>query len=321
MSEFNGDRRKKAALRVTIGICAAVLVVEVMGGLVFNSLALLSDAGHMFMDTFSLILSLVALHVATLPTDTRRTYGWHRMEVFAALVNGLLLLGASGIILYESVARLFEQVHVHGEGMLVIALVGLAANAVMLLRLRGHAHGDLNLRSAFLHVLSDFAASLGVVIAGAIIALGGPRQADAVVGGLIALAILYGAARVLRDALHILLEGVPKGLALRDVVATIAGVEGVRDIHHFHLWAICSNVVTVSSHILIDPADRHRTDAIIAEINHRLAHRFGITDTTFQLDEVPQTGDQLIFSMAHPEETELYGDRAHNGHHHAEGAD
>ena len=284
---MSGSDTTKSRLRFAALFTSSILLVEVAGGIWTGSLALLSDAGHVFMDLLSLVLSLGAIHLAGLPVDDRRTFGWHRAEVFAAFINGATLTGIALLIIYESLQRAFFPVEIKGLQMTLVALAGLLANLVVLLKLRGHRHQDLNLESAFLHVLSDFTASIGVVVAGVLIYLTGWRLADSIISGAIGIVILLGALRVLRESGHILLEGVPRGLEVAEVADAILQVEGVLNVHHLHLWSICSNVLAISSHILIEEKDRPRSDEIISRIDHMLRERFRASCTTLQLDVVP----------------------------------
>ncbi len=299
MSQLSATSSVKARLRFAAIFTAGILVAEVVGGIWTGSLALLSDAAHVFMDLFALSLSLVAIYLSSLPADDKRTFGWHRAEVFAAFINGATLTGISLLILYESYQRALSPREIKSLEMIVIASLGLLANLVVLLRLRGHGHRDLNLRSAFLHVLSDFTASIGVVIAGLLIYLTNWTLADSVISAAIGVAILIGGLRVLRESAHILLEGVPRGLDVNEVADTIKGIAGVKDVHQLHLWCVCSNLLVVSSHILIDTDDRARSDEIIGAVDHMLRERFGVSRTTLQLDVVPKPGDALLEDLSH----------------------
>jgi cobalt-zinc-cadmium efflux system protein len=293
------DKEIKKRLRFAAIFTASILAVEVAGGLWTHSLALLSDAAHMFMDLVSLLLALSAIYLAALRPSDRRTFGWHRAEVFAAFVNGLLLLVLAGGIMHEAWARFSAPGEIKALGMMLVAFFGRAANAVVLIQLRGYAGEDLNLKSAFLHVLGDFAASIGVVSAGAVIYFTGWGLADPIIAVAIAIVILVGSLRVLRDAGHMLLEGVPRGISLQQVADAISETPGVRGVHHLHIWNICSNIMSLSSHILIDQRDRKNSDDIIARINDTLARRFNITDTTLQLDVVGAEDEALVAELPH----------------------
>jgi len=269
---------------VAIALTAVTLVAEVVGGFWTNSLALLSDAAHVFMDLFALVLSLLAIRLARFPATDRRTYGWHRAEILASLVNGLTLLLIAGGIFTEAWSRLLHPEAVKSREMFIIASIGLAMNLLAASCLHRHAHDDLNVRSAFLHVLGDALASLGVIAGGIVMLLTGWYEVDAAISVLIVAIIAYGALRLLREAGHILLEGVPRHLDLNRVLARMQAVDGVNDIHHLHVWSICSHITALSAHIDVAPAHRHRQGEIVAALERMLDHDFHITHTTLQAD-------------------------------------
>ena len=279
-----GDLEVRGRLAFALGLTGLVLVAEVVGGVLSGSLALLSDAGHVFMDLLALFLSWFALRLAALPPTETRTYGWHRTEVLAALLNGITLFVIAAGIFYEAVSRFTHPAPVHAGLMLAVAVAGLVVNAVVALRLRTHGHGDLNLRSAYLHVLGDLLASVGVVGAGAIIALTGWTPADPIVSVVIGALILVGSGRLVRESVHILLEGVPRGVDINEVAAVIRAVDGVGDVHHLHIWSICSDLLALSGHVVIGSEANARREAVLNDINFALRQRFSITDTTLQFD-------------------------------------
>jgi cobalt-zinc-cadmium efflux system protein len=218
-------------------------VAEVIGGIWTNSLALLSDAAHVFLDLFALILSLAAIKLASYPVSDTRTFGWHRTEVFASFINGAsVFLMALGIF-YEAWGRLFNPQEVKSLPMFIIAAIGLAMNLVAAGALHSHSHDDLNVHSAFLHVIGDAAASVGVIAGGVVMYFTDWYVADAIISIGIGCVIFWGAWRVMREAAHILLEGVPRGLSTAEVAEAINGVEGVNAVHHMNLWAICSHIL------------------------------------------------------------------------------
>lgn len=278
------DRGLTRGFLVAIGLTAVTLIAEVAGGFWTNSLALLSDAAHVFMDLFALLLSLAAIRLARFPADDRRTYGWHRAEILASLVNaGTLLLIAAGI-LTEAWKRLLHPEAVKSQEMFIIAAIGLVMNLIAAARLHRHSHDDLNVRSAFLHVLGDAIASVGVIAGGVVMLYTGWYVLDAVISMAIVLIIGFGALRLLREAGHILLEGVPPHLDLDRVLVRMRKVDGVNDIHHLHVWSICSHITALSAHIDVDPAYRPRQGEIVGELERILAHDFHITHTTLQAD-------------------------------------
>jgi cobalt-zinc-cadmium efflux system protein len=270
-------------------LTALVLVGEIIGGLWTGSLALLSDAAHVSMDLFALLISLGALLLARLPADDRRTFGWHRAEVFAALVNGLSLVAVAALIFVEGARRLAAPVPVKGVGLLVIATAGLVANGAAALLLRGHVARDLNLKATFLHVVGDAAASLAVIVGAVIVILTGIEVVDPILAFAIGGLLLWGAARVVRDAVRILFEGVPPGIKPRAVAGALARVPGVRAVHDLHVWALCSHVNNLSAHLVVEAGQETAAREGAARL---LRDDFGLTHTTLQL-EVDPCSDQV----------------------------
>lgn len=283
MSEGNHlDRSITRGFRFAIVLTAVTLVAEVVGGFWTNSLALLSDAAHVFMDLFALVLSLSAIVLANFPATDRRTYGWHRAEIFASLINGATLLLIAAGILFEAWDRFFHPEAVKSKEMFIIATIGLVMNLVAASRLHSHSHDDLNVRSAFLHVIGDAIASVGVIAGGVIMLFTGWFVVDALISAGIALVIAWGSIRILRESGHILLEGVPPHVKLEELVAKMRAVAGVNDIHHLHVWSICSHITALSAHIDILPDYRLRQGEIVGEIEQMLDHDYHITHTTLQ---------------------------------------
>ncbi|MBC7963848.1 MAG: cation transporter [Steroidobacteraceae bacterium] len=284
-----------------ITLTAITLVVEVIGGIWSNSLALLSDAGHVFLDLFALLLSLGAIKLAAQPATERHSYGWHRAEVLASLVNGLTVLLMAGGILYEGSKRLIAPEAVQTVPMLVVAVLGLIANLLAAKGLHGHAHDDLNVRSAFLHVLGDAAASVGVIAGAVLMRFTGWYQADPLISIAIGLLILVGSVRLMREALHILMEGVPRGLSVEQVAERIRGIAGVADVHHLNIWAVCSHIFALSAHVEIVAEYDGQRSQLLNSIEHQLRHDFHITHTTIQLDCSTCNNGPLIKELSHTE--------------------
>jgi len=297
-----GSEPTRRNLLFAVGLTAVVLIAEVAGGIWSGSLALISDAAHVFTDLISLALSLGAFLIASRPVSKEHTFGWHRAEVFAALVNGMLLLLITAGLLRTAILRLYSPPEVKVGGMMIIAVAGLIANALVALRLRGHARDDLNVRSAYLHVLADFGGSVGVVVAAAIMLPTRWYIADPIISILIALAILAGSVRLLRETAHILLEGVPTGLNLETVAEAVQSVPGVSGIHDLHIWTICSNLLALSVHATVGDLPAEERDRIVCEINDRLSSRFNIAETTVQIESVPCRTDELIHIVPHHRE-------------------
>ncbi len=268
----------------SLALTGAILVAELVGGLLTGSLALLADAAHIFLDVLALGLSYGALRLAARPADDRYTYGFHRYQVIAALINGSTLLLIAFGIFREAVGRFRQPEPVLAGPMLLVAFVGLVVNLMVALVLRDHDHDDLNVRSAFLHVLGDALSSVGVMVAGVVILLTGWTLADPLVSVLIGAIILAGSGRVLREALHILVEGAPHGVTADDVGRTIAAVPGVTGVHDLHIWTVSPGYVALSAHVVLD--DQRLTEArwVQDTLRSALAERFNIQHSTVQLE-------------------------------------
>ncbi len=297
----NIDSNISRRLLFAITLTAITLVAEIIGGIWSNSLALLSDAGHVFLDLFALLLSLWAIKLAAHPPTDRHSYGLHRAEVLASLINGLTVFLMALGILYEGGKRLLAPEEVQTMPMLVIAVLGLVANLLAAKSLHGHAHDDLNVRSAFLHVLGDAAASVGVIAGAIVMRYTGWYQADPIISIAIGLLILAGAGRLLREATHILMEGVPRGMSVDQVAECIRGIEGVADVHHLNIWAVCSHIFALSAHVEIQFDNVAEREGLLHRIEHELAHRFHITHTTIQFDCSTCNGGPLIKELSHIE--------------------
>ncbi len=283
----------------SIALTAIILIVEVVAGFLTNSLALLSDAAHVFTDLFSLGLALLAIMLAGLPSSDTRTYGWHRSEVFAAFANGITLIVISGLIMYEAILRLMAPEAVHSLGMMVAAIFGLVINLAVVHKLQGHDHHDLNMRSAFLHVVGDALISLGVIIGGIIMYYTGWYTVDPILSIIFSLVILYGAGKILYESAHILFEGVPKGMDINAVVAEILTVEHVVEVHRLHVWSICSNITALSAHVLIDADLHEKSKKVIDDINCKLMSCYQINHTTIQLEVGECEFSNLVCDIAH----------------------
>jgi cobalt-zinc-cadmium efflux system protein len=300
------DQSITKRLLFAIILTSLTLVAEIVGGLWSNSLALLSDAGHVFLDLFALLLSLGAIKLAAQPVSGKHSYGWHRAEVLAALINGLTVLLMAVAILYEGGKRFLAPEEVKTLPMLAIAVFGLLANLLAAKGLHGHARDDLNVRSAFLHVLGDAAASVGVIAGALLMHFTGWYQADPIISIAIGLLILVGAGRVLRDAIHILMEGAPRGLSVGQVADYLRTIDGVIDLHHVNLWSICSHITAFSAHLEITPESEANRAELLHRIEHQLQERFHINHTTIQLVCTGCSGGPLIKALSH-------GEQAHNG--------
>ena len=271
-------------LKIALGIVIVMMVVEVVGGLLSNSLALIGDAGHMLVDALALSLSLIALSLARRPATATRTYGFHRAEIMAALINGAILAIVAAFIFYEAFQRFRNPPEIRSGLMLVVAILGLIANLAGILLLRRTRHVSLNIRAAFFHILGDTISSVGVIAAGLIIALTGWTYADPIIAIVIGIIILTGAVQLLRESSDILLEAVPKHIEMDKVIQTLKNVEGVDSIHDLHIWTITSGIFAMSAHVVVQDVMVSRTREILDTINRELAEHFGITHTTLQLE-------------------------------------
>lgn len=280
----NHDYELTTKFKIAIFLTSITLVAEIVGGVLTNSLALLSDAIHVFLDLFALILSLVAVYLASLSTSGRHTFGFHRSEVLASLINGLTVFVMGVGILIEAWKRFFTPGHVESIPMLIIAMVGLLMNLLSAKVLHSHSHDDLNVKSAYLHVIGDAVASIGVIIGGLIMCFTSWYALDAIISAGIGLLILGSATRVLRDATHILMEGTPPDIDNKKVVTALTNIDGVESLHHLNIWAICSHISALSVHIVLKNSFQGEKAEILKNIEHLLKEQFHITHTTIQLD-------------------------------------
>lgn len=269
------------ALRVALGITATFMVAEAVGGWVANSLALVADAGHMLADVASLTLALVAAHLARQPATPARTYGFLRMEILAAAVNGALLLGLAGVIVYRALLRLAEPPAVASALMLAVAGAGLVANVVTLRILHAGHTDSLNVRGAYLHVLGDLIGSVGAVGAGIVIAVTGWTPADALASILIAGLVAASALRLLRDSVDVLLEATPRHISLAAVARELTSIPGVSEVHDLHVWTVTSGFVAMTGHAVV--GETASSGDILAKAAERM-RQLGIHHVTIQLE-------------------------------------
>jgi cobalt-zinc-cadmium efflux system protein len=284
-----GHEANAKRLTWVLALTAAFMLAEVAGGVMFHSLALLSDAAHMFTDVFGLGLSLTAIWLGRQPADQNRTFGYYRFEVLAAALNASLMLGIAGLILVSAYERLIHPPEVKSLGMMGVAVMGLVVNLIGLNILHpGQAQDNLNIRGAYLEVWSDMISSIGVIVAAVLIHFTGWRLLDPLVAVGIGVFVLPRTWDLLKQSVNILLEGVPEGLRLADIESALYEVEGVTDVHDLHVWAVTSGQVSLTCHIMIDP-NLHHTQAILEAVAAMLEDRFAITHTTIQVECLPET--------------------------------
>ena len=269
-------------LKLALAISSIYFFAELIGGFLTNSLALLSDAGHMLSDIAALALSLFAFRMAKRPATVISTYGYHRAEILAALFNGLTLWLIVGVIFTAAYNRFLNPPAVESYGMLIVASLGLLVNVVAGAVLYGSHHHNLNLRGAFLHIVSDALGSVGAIVASLIMLFTGWYVADPLISILIGLLILHSSWNLVKESLIVLMQAVPKGIRLEDVQQALEGVEGVSKVHDLHVWAVTSDIFTLSAHAVIENGgDFHQ---VLNDIEETLKERFNIEHTTIQLE-------------------------------------
>ncbi len=287
-------------------LTSLILVAEVIGGLVSGSLALLSDAAHVFMDVFALALSFVALRLSLRPADDRHSFGWHRLEVVAALINGSSLFIIAIGIWVEAVKRWQNPVEIKSVEMGIIAVIGLVVNLVVALILGSHGHDhdhnkehshdhaahapqkrNLNVQSAFLHVVGDAISSVGVIVAAILIKFTGIAWIDPLISILIGVIIFSGSFRIIRRAMHILLEGVPEGMSINTINARMSSLHNVKAVHDLHVWNLGSDQVSLSAHVILHEGSENQTSSVMQALKNLLEEEFHIQHTTIQFEQSP----------------------------------
>ncbi|SME96376.1 cation diffusion facilitator family transporter [Streptomyces sp. Amel2xC10] len=278
----------RGRLRVALAITLTVMVVEIVGGVLADSLALIADAAHMATDALGLGMALLAIHFANRPASTHRTFGYARAEILAALANCLLLLGVGGYVLYEAVQRFFTPAPTEGGLMIWFGAVGLVANMISLtLLMRGQAE-SLNVRGAFLEVAADALGSVAVLVSAVVILTTGWQAADPVASLVIGLMIVPRTVKLLRETLDVLLESAPRGVDMAEVRAHIVALDGVEDVHDLHAWTITSGMPVLSAHVVVrsDVLNAIGHEKMLHELQGCLGDHFDVEHCTFQLEPV-----------------------------------
>ena len=304
--------RHEKPLWWALGLTGTFLIAEVIGGLLTNSLALLSDAAHMATDTAGLVIALVAVRLARRPPDARRTFGYARLEALGALANGTLLLGVAAYILWEAVGRFRAPPQVAATGMLLVAVAGLLVNLIAMRLLKAGSGENLNVKGAYLEVWSDMLGSLGVLIAAALIKVTGWLVLDPILAVLIGLWVLPRTWVLMREAIHALLNGVPAGIDLEQVRSLIASDPGVAGVHDLHVWSLGSQRASLTAHVLT--RDGVDTDRLRRALTARLIEVHGIQHSTLQLESDPCEHGGCAPREQHDEATDDRHD-AHGGDH------
>src|ERR1700730_18562974 len=279
-----------ATLKRALALTCVILAVEFAGGLVSHSLALLSDAGHVLTDVFALGLAWFAVAQSKRPADKRRSYGYHRVSILAALVNAVTLIVIVIAIAYEAVRRIANPEPVQGLVVIVSALVAIAVISYIAFGLRGDTK-SLNLRAALLHVVGDVGASVGVVVAGIVILLTGWLYIDPLLSLAIAVLIAFGAWRIVRETVNLLLEGTPRDINLGAVTSEILDTGRVTGMHDLHVWALSSEEMALSCHVVVGDCPLAEAEHVVRDLEKRLCARFDIGHTTIQVESCHPCGE------------------------------
>ncbi|GGJ42735.1 cation diffusion facilitator family transporter [Virgibacillus salexigens] len=268
-------------------LITAFMVIEAIGGYVTNSLALLSDAGHMLSDAAALGLSLLAFKIGERQATSSKTYGYRRFEIIAAFINGITLIVISIYIFYEAFHRFIEPPNVSAN-MMIIAIVGLIVNVVVAwMLMRGDSEENLNIKSALLHVLGDLLGSVGAIIAGILILLFDWNIADPIASVIVAILILVSGYRVTRESIHILMEGKPSHVDIKEIKRNLKSLTGIKDVHDLHVWSITSEFPALSCHLVVDESVNR--DELLNNANQLLKKQFNISHSTLQMEGIHTT--------------------------------
>jgi cobalt-zinc-cadmium efflux system protein len=292
--------------RWSVGVTVLFVALEVVAGIKAHSLALVSDAGHNFTDALALLLAWIANYMETKPANEFKTYGYQRAGVLSAFVNALTLVALSAWIFYESVVRLRTPLPVNQTVMIAVAAVGVVMNGGIMWALRVARRKDINVRSAFVHMMGDALGSAAIIAGAVAIAYTGWVQIDPLLSILIGVLIVWTAWDIIHESINILLEGLPRGLRLNDVIGSMRAVEGVLDVHDLHIWSLGSSTHALSCHVLIEDVPPSSSDAILRGLNGVLAERFHIFHTTVQFEHcscaVSETGCVIPVETEHAHE-------------------
>jgi cobalt-zinc-cadmium efflux system protein len=284
-------------LALSIIVTVAFVIGEGITGFVSHSLALMSDAGHNFADALALILSWYGFRIAMRPASSHRTFGYHRVGILAALVNSLSLVLIAIWIFWEAISRLRIPEPVESAPMIVVALIAIALNTIISLWLKGGAKHDLNVRSAYVHMVGDAISAAGVVIAGIVVATTGSYIADTLVSVFIGVLILWSSWGILKESISVLLEGIPAGITMTKVEQSIGSVHGVLAVHDLHVWAVGSGIICCSCHVMVAEQSIRSGEQVLRAVNEELRHHFGISHTTIQVEVEGCAKDDMYCTM------------------------
>jgi cobalt-zinc-cadmium efflux system protein len=288
-----GSNRRRLVL--VLALTVTYMLAEAIGGFLTNSLALLSDAGHMLADVASLLLAMLALWFAARPVTPKKTYGYYRMEILAALANGVALVVISLLISYEALQRISQPQEVQGLELTVIAAGGLVINAISAWLLHSASEHNLNMRAAFLHVVGDMLGSIGAIAAGVLIWRWGWTIVDPIISVLMCLLIVYSSWQLIRESVNILLEGTPSHINIRALVEAMHEIEGVTAVHDLHVWTISSGKEALSAHVTIEVGASH-PDTLEA-LQQQLRSMFNIGHMTLQLEPADEDEASKLYQI------------------------
>lgn len=269
-------------LKLAVILTTIIFFMEFIGGIISNSLALFSDSMHVLMDVFALFLAYGAIKISARPSNRNVTFGYHRFEIFAALINGLTIFGIAGFIFYEAYQRILSPPDVKGIEVMIIATIGFIVNIWVATKL--HGHSDLNIKGAYLHVLGDALASIAVMAGAVVIIFTGYHVIDPILSVLIGGFLLFSATRLVLGSVRILLEFAPKHVNADILKKAIMEIEGIKGVHDIHIWSICSNIHAMSAHVLVDRIHVQQTEGLIIKISRMLKQKFQIMHTTLQFE-------------------------------------
>lgn len=284
MSHDHNNEIKENRFVLALALTGIIFLAEFIGGFWTHSLALLSDSAHVFMDAFALGLSYLAIRAAKLPADDKHTYGYHRMQVLAALTNGATLFLIASEILREAWDRFQNPEAVSAGPMLVIAVIGLIVNLIVAFTLSKHDQDDLNTRSAFLHVLGDASASVGVIAVGVILLFVNWLWLDPLVSVMIGVLILFSSGCVLKESIHILAEGMPEGMTATSIAESMRKVSGVSQVHDLHVWTVAPGYIALSAHVTVADQSISQTTEMMIALKETLHEGYEIQHTTIQFE-------------------------------------
>jgi len=284
MHEHAHSLKSTKYLTAALGITISFFIIELIGGVLTNSLALISDAWHMLNDIFALIFAVTAAWLAKKPSTDKRTYGYYRAEILAAFMNGIFLWAVVIFIFYEAIRRFYQPIHVESLGMLAIAVLGLLANGLSALVLSRSKDESLNVKGAFLHVVADALGSIGAIFAGLLMFFTGWYQADSLISMMIGILIFYSSGKLVLDSVNVLLEGVPSHIDINAVERKISELEGVSEVHDLHVWCMTpTKMCCISAHVVVKKGTNRKK--LISSLINMLKEEFGIDHTTIQIED------------------------------------